>query len=68
MISAVWRKSSHSLDQGNCVEVAFVDSRVGLRDSKTPGLGHVVVGGVAWCSLVEALAGTPARPGGRAGA
>lgn len=31
----VWRTSSYS-SGGNCVEVAFRDSRVGLRDSKRP--------------------------------
>jgi hypothetical protein len=30
---AVWRKSSHSVG-GNCVEVAFVDHHVAVRDSK----------------------------------
>jgi Domain of unknown function (DUF397) len=31
----VWRKSSYS-SGGNCVDVAFRDGRVGLRDSKHP--------------------------------
>jgi hypothetical protein len=30
---AVWRKSSYSCT-GNCVEVAFVDDHVAVRDSK----------------------------------
>ncbi len=30
---ADWRKASQSGD-GNCVEIAFVDDRVGVRDSK----------------------------------
>jgi hypothetical protein len=30
---AVWRKSSYSVD-GNCVEVAFEDHHVAVRDSK----------------------------------
>jgi hypothetical protein len=29
-----WRKSSHSGEQTNCVEVAFVPERVAVRDSK----------------------------------
>ncbi|WP_157429899.1 DUF397 domain-containing protein, partial [Actinomadura oligospora] len=31
----VWRKSSHSgTQQGDCVEVAHLEHRVGVRDSK----------------------------------
>jgi len=29
-----WRKSTYSLDNGNCVEVRMVDNSVELRDSK----------------------------------
>lgn len=32
---AVWRKSTYSGNNG-CVEVAFVDGQVGVRDSKDP--------------------------------
>lgn len=31
--SAVWRKSTYSCT-GNCVEVAYVDNHVAVRDSK----------------------------------
>lgn len=32
-----WRKSSHSNDEGECVEVAvFPSGAVGVRDSKNP--------------------------------
>ena len=33
----VWRKSSHSGVQENCVEVRNDQSRVAVRDSKKPG-------------------------------
>ncbi|WP_327584223.1 DUF397 domain-containing protein [Nonomuraea sp. NBC_00507] len=39
-----WRKSRHSMSNGDCVEVAlFTDGRVGLRDSKNPSGGTIVL-------------------------
>jgi hypothetical protein len=39
---AVWVKSTHSMNNG-CVEVAFLDGQVGVRDSKQQGQGPVLV-------------------------
>ena len=39
---STWRKSTHSANNG-CVEVAFADGRVGVRDSKQHGRGPVLV-------------------------
>ncbi|NJQ03197.1 DUF397 domain-containing protein [Streptomyces zingiberis] len=40
LAGAVWRRSSHSQNNGQCVEVAFLaDGRVATRDSKDNGVG-----------------------------
>lgn len=46
MSEAVWRKSSRSDGgtEGECVELAALDSRIGVRDSKAPEDGHLTVG------------------------
>ncbi|MEV4525948.1 DUF397 domain-containing protein [Streptosporangium sp. NPDC049304] len=36
MANAIWRKSSYSTNGGNCVEVARMDNRYLVRDSKDP--------------------------------
>lgn len=38
---ARWRKSSNS-DSGGCVEVAYLDGWVGVRDTKDAGQGPVL--------------------------
>ncbi|TMQ92129.1 DUF397 domain-containing protein [Actinomadura soli] len=44
MSGTAWRKSSHSgPEQGDCVEVAELTSGIGIRDSREPGLGHLVL-------------------------
>lgn len=40
---AVWRKSTYSGPDGNCVEVAFLgDGNVAVRDTKDHGSGPVL--------------------------
>ncbi|WP_433150609.1 DUF397 domain-containing protein [Actinomadura nitritigenes] len=41
---AHWRKSSHSgAHENDCVEVADLEARIGVRDSKDPGAGHLTL-------------------------
>ncbi|MBC6450085.1 DUF397 domain-containing protein [Actinokineospora xionganensis] len=52
---ARWRKSSRSGSGGEndeCVEVAFVPGTVGVRDSKKPEAGALVVSEQAWRSAL----------------
>lgn len=40
---AMWRKSTYSGPDGNCVEVAFlVDGNVAVRDTKDNGIGPLL--------------------------
>jgi hypothetical protein len=48
-----WRKASRSNTQGgDCVELAALDGGIGVRDSKDPSRGHLVVGREALRGLV----------------
>jgi hypothetical protein len=50
-----WRKSSHSNNSGNCVEVATTDVTVGVRDSKQHGHGPVLeFNRAAWEAFIHA--------------
>lgn len=40
--AAVWRKSSRSGQQGQCVEVAGLAGVIAIRDSKNPGSALVI--------------------------
>ncbi|MEU5990954.1 DUF397 domain-containing protein [Spirillospora sp. NPDC047418] len=51
--SAHWRKSSRSGGQsGQCVEVAKASGLVGVRDSKSPEGGHLVLDRAAVSALL----------------
>jgi len=43
-----WRKSSHSADQGNCVEVATQIEYVLVRDSKQDNGGALAMTSAQW--------------------
>jgi len=44
----VWRRSSYSADTGNCVEIAWPDSHVAVRDSKQPAGSALTFPTRAW--------------------
>jgi Domain of unknown function (DUF397) len=51
--SLVWRKSSHSDNAGNCVEVAGgLTWRVAVRDSKNPGGPALVFARGTWATFI----------------
>ena len=44
---AIWRKSTHSIANG-CVEVAFADGQVGVRDTKDRDGAMLVFTAAEW--------------------
>jgi hypothetical protein len=53
--TAVWRKSSYSNGNGgnNCVEVAFLDSAVAVRDSKNRSGPALLFTQAEWTAFVD---------------
>lgn len=51
----VWRKSSYSANNGDCVEIALTDEAVGARDSKNPGGPELWFAGAPWGRFVAAV-------------
>lgn len=52
----VWRKSSHSSGGDNCVEVAFTDTSVFVRNSKTPNAGTAEFTHGEWAAFTGGVA------------
>jgi hypothetical protein len=50
-----WRKSSYSGGGNDCVEVAFIDGVVAVRDSKDPDGGAFAFSSLGWNGLLDAL-------------
>jgi Domain of unknown function (DUF397) len=51
----VWRKSRHSGNDANCVEIAWLAGGVGIRDSKSPDGGRVTVSPAVFGALLAEL-------------
>ncbi|MCF2532135.1 DUF397 domain-containing protein [Yinghuangia soli] len=59
MTETYWRKSSYSGAQASdCVEVAPLSQATGVRDSKSPTLGHLELTPATWDALLDELKGT----------
>jgi hypothetical protein len=55
-----WRKSSHSgANEDECVEVADLHGRIGIRDSKAPAAGHLTLARRDFSALVAHLVSRP---------
>ncbi|MEV0675719.1 DUF397 domain-containing protein [Actinosynnema sp. NPDC050436] len=54
MTASEWRKSSYSGNDSNCVEVS-PGPATGLRDSKHPDSGHIVISAPAFRAFVRSL-------------
>ncbi|MEU7316499.1 DUF397 domain-containing protein [Streptomyces sp. NPDC007083] len=53
---SAWIKSSYSNDTGGaCLEVAVLEERVGIRDSKNKTGSAVLVSQPGWSSFVESV-------------
>lgn len=55
--NVAWRKSSYSVENGTCVEVAFAGLSVGVRDSKNIGSGFLAVDFAEWAEFVGGVKG-----------
>jgi len=53
MTGAVWRKSSASNGQAECVEIAFTKRAVGVRDSKHPVEGMLAFSPSEWRAFIR---------------
>jgi hypothetical protein len=51
---ALWRKSSRSNVQANCVEVAFAPEAVAVRDSKNADGPVLAFSGAGWGAFLRA--------------
>ncbi len=56
LTGATWFKSTRSANNGQCVEVAFVDGDVAVRDSKNPTGPALVFSASEWSAFIAGVA------------
>lgn len=58
LTKAQWRKSSRSAggEGAACVEVAFIDGEIAVRDSKNPDTGVLAFPAESWRQFLTSLA------------
>lgn len=49
-----WLRSRYCVGESHCAEVAIVDGRVGLRNSRSPGT-VLTFDGVEWQNFIDSL-------------
>jgi len=53
---AAWRKSTHSSQDGNCVEIATsLPGIIAIRDSKNPDGPVLTVTNLGWTAFIEGI-------------
>ena len=53
LANATWRTSSRSATQGDCVEIAQTSTVTGIRDSKNPTRGRLILTTAQWTSFLR---------------
>jgi hypothetical protein len=52
LTNTTWRTSSRSATQGECVEIAQTPTVTGIRDSKNPTGGRLILTTAQWTSFL----------------
>ncbi|SEG91158.1 protein of unknown function [Thermomonospora echinospora] len=55
LTNVAWRKSTHSNNGGDCVEVGGCEHTVAVRDSKNPDGPKLLLTRSQWAALVHAV-------------
>lgn len=55
LANATWRTSSRSATKGDCVEIAQAPTVTGIRDSKNPTGGRLILTTAQWASFLSQI-------------
>ena len=53
-----WRKSRHSADQGNCVEIAPMPASILVRDSQAVSGPVLIINSIQWARFLLRIRGS----------